>query len=239
MPTVNEDLFKSPRHLPNHLNVSYKKRTIQERLGASEWKSYMVATGGGFNAGGIMGPIELHPGMELWKVTGNALNMGKGTVSEWWCAKNAYKEQTQGLCESVREAAFNGVPLHVYARIASCIKVEWNTIDNIQIIKLNYPATALWGKFAPMTVHDIAAKSNPQYWTPKHDAILEDMRVRGYDLDDPIGDAWLGGMDAYQLFIPGLLGEHVTKLYEAPSEQNELIAKYLGIVLPKAFEWRT
>ena len=42
METVNDQWFRHP-----YLNMAYKG------IGGTQWKSYMEATGGGFNRGGI------------------------------------------------------------------------------------------------------------------------------------------------------------------------------------------
>ncbi|MCZ2721588.1 hypothetical protein O1D97_07955 [Marinomonas sp. 15G1-11] len=221
MKAVNEEWFQHPFNGP-YINTSYKNN----RLGVAHWRSYMEATGGGFNKGGIAGPFVLPAGMELWKLSAYKVGGPKAKVSEWWCAKNPFKEQTHGLRRSLEEAALNGVPLNVYARIASCVKIEWNTLDTLQIIKLNKPVKALWGKFAPMNLHDI---KNPKYWTDKNDARLKQMQQSGYD--PALGDAVLGGLGAYQLFIPGMIGEDVTVVgYANANEQNySEIKRLLGI----------
>ncbi|WP_191600824.1 hypothetical protein [Marinomonas algicola] len=228
MPAVNDQWFRHP-----YINMAYKGNTG----GAVKWRKYMEATGGGFNKGGIAGPFELPVGMELWKVSAHKIGGPKANVSEWWCAKNSFKEQVYGLRRSVEEAALNGVPFHVYARIASCVKIEWNTLDTLQIIKLKKPVKALWGKFAPMNIHDI---KNPKYWTDKNDQRLNDMKKRGYD--PALGDAILGGMDAYQLFIPGMLGEDVTVMGYADAGDTADIKKLLGITNlpsgPTDLNWR-
>lgn len=213
MKTVNEQWFRHP-----YLNMAYKGR------GGTQWKSYREASGGGFNRGGIAGPFVLPVGMELWKVSANRVGMMNDSLSEWWCARRAFKQQTTDLRHSVEEAALNGVPFHVYVRVASCVKIEWNTLDKLQVIRLKQPVKALWGKFAPMNIHDA---KNPRYWTDKNDRRLEDMKRRGYD--PAKGDAVLGGMGAYQLFIPGLLGKHVNFVGDADAGDMNEIKNFLRI----------
>jgi len=234
MQVVNEHWFRHP-----YINMGYKQFKEGGPPPKVQWKAYMEATGGGFNKGGIAGPFVLPVGMELWKLSAYKVGGPKENVSEWWCAKNAYKEQTHGLLRSVEEAALNGVPINVYARIASCVKIEWNTLDTLQIIKLKKPVKALWGKFAPMNLHDI---KNPQYWTVKNDASLMQMKQSGYD--PALGDAVLGGLDAYQFFIPGMRGEDVTVVgyADANSRDNAEIKRLLGITRlpsgPSDLGWR-
>lgn len=226
MNTINDQWFRHP-----YVNMAYKGR------GKTQWKSYMEATSGGFNKGGIAGPFVLPAGMELWKVSAYKVGMLNDRLSEWWCAKGSFKQQTSDLRRSVEEAALNGVPFHVYARVASCVKIEWNTMDKLQVIKLKQPVKALWGKFAPMNVHDV---KNPKYWTDKNTRRLEDMKRRGYD--PAKGDAVLGGLDAYQLFIPGLLGKHVSFSGSADAGDMQAIKNLLKIRdLPKGpndLNWR-
>ena len=58
------------------------------------------------------------------------------------------------------------------------MKINWNTLDNLQIIRLNSPVKALWGKFAPMNLMEA---KNPAYWTDKNDLRLAGMKKAGYD----------------------------------------------------------
>lgn len=226
MQAVNDEWFKHP-----YINMAYK------RGGAAQWQGYQQATGGGFNKGGIEGPYLLPAGMELWKLSQNAVGGGDRGLSEWWCARKPFRQQTGDLKRSVEEAALNGVPLHVYVRVASCVKINWNTLDNLQIIRLNSPVKALWGKFAPMNL--VEAK-NPAYWTDKNDLRLAGMKKAGYD--PQAGDAVLGGMDSYQLFIPGMRGKHVTLVGQCDAHNKAAISSLLGIRdLPKGpqdLAWR-
>ena len=226
MQAINNEWFKHP-----YLNMAYKHR------GNAQWQGYQQATGGGFNRGGIEGPVELPVGMELWKLSQNPVGLGDQKLSEWWCSRKPYRQQNGDLKRCVEEAALNGVPLHVYIRVASCVKINWNTLDNLQIIRLKYPVKALWGKFAPMNLMEA---KNPKYWTDKNDRRLAGMKKAGYD--PAAGDAVLGGMNSYQLFIPGLLGNHVQMLGECDSQDNSAIKNLLGIRdLPKGpqdLSWR-
>ena len=228
MSTVNDQWFRHP-----YLNTAYKGK----KGAPVSWKNYHQATGGGFNKGGIAGPYILPAGMELWKVSANRVGVMEDNLSEWWCARNRFKEQANGLRRNVEEAALNGVPFHVYSRVASCVKIEWNTLDRLQIIKLKKPVKALWGKFAPMNIHDI---KNPKYWTDKNDMRLNDMKKRGYD--PATGDAVLGGMGAYQLFIPGMLGKDVSFVGDADAGDSRDIKRLLGITDlpngPNDLNWR-
>lgn len=212
---VNDALFKHP-----YINVGYKNPPTVK------WRSYMEATGGGFNRGGIQGPVKLPAGMELWKCSANSVPTGNNRLSEWWCARKPFMQQSTEMRRAIEEAALNGVPFNVYVRVASCVKVEWNTLDKLQIIKLLKPAKALWGKFAPMKVHDVASEKS-QYWKDGNRAALADMATRGYNPAQ--GDAILGGMGSYQLFIPGLTGNDVRLIGEADAGSNDAIKRLLNI----------
>jgi len=174
--------------------------------------------------------------MELWKLTARNLPGPGQTLSECWCARQPYKQQTVDLKRSIEQAALNGVPLHVYVRIASCVKIDWNTLDRLQIISLLRPAKALWGKFAPM---NLLAETRSRRWDAVYDRRLAGMKKAGYD---PLaGDAWLGGMDTYQLFIPGLKREDVRLVCECDATKMEAIKTMLNISnLPTAgqLDWR-
>jgi hypothetical protein len=46
--------------------------------------------------------------------------------------------------------ALNGLPFQLYSGVASCVKNAWNTLHRVQIISLNKPVKALWGKRSPI-----------------------------------------------------------------------------------------
>lgn len=204
---------------------------VKTKRDGNQWLHYEQATQGGFPEGGIQGPIILPAGMELWKVTSFDLKEGDELLSEWWSAKTPFKEQTTDLQYSIEEAALNGIPLHVYVRIAGCVRVEWNTLNKLQIIRLKKSVKALWGEFREMPVTK-ADEIDSRFWGNENEERLNDMKKRGYDPDT--GDAILGGMGAHQLYIPGLRGTHVELIGEVGSEDTEGIKKLLGIKdLPK------
>lgn len=236
---INEDYFSNGTNAArNQINLKYKGNSNTDN-----WQPYRIATGGGFNAEGMgMVKVIVPAGTELWKCTSASIKPGPNDrlLSEWWCAANPFLQQTDGIRLMVEEAALNGVPFDVFVRVASCVKVEWNTLDKLQLIKLLRPATAIWGKFAPMKVH---SSKHPTYWRERHDSILHDMATRGYDVSQGTdNDVMLGGMETYQLFIPALHKNHISVKSELPVRDVDGIKKLLGLKSlpsgPKDLKWR-
>ena len=219
MAVLNDSLFSG-----NYMKV-YKKAEDEKRK--FNWKNFRndsSATGGGFQK--VHGPFVLPAGMKIWKLTQNPLGLGDQKVSPWWCARDPYKEQQHGIEHEIATAIINSVPFNIYVRVASCVKVEWNTLDKLQVIKLQQPAKALWGKFEPMHVHDKDSESS-KYWKESNSLTLEKMKQAGYDPEK--SDAILGGLGCYQLFIPGLQGKHVTKILECQADDNEVLKNYFDL----------
>ncbi|MCH2160684.1 MAG: hypothetical protein MK085_02300 [Phycisphaerales bacterium] len=223
------------------------------------WQSYLQATGesprdgnvSGFNYGvnGILGPYLLPAGTKLWRLGGDNIKTrieSDGNMSPWWCAQHRtgfpMNQQSEGLKEAMENAIFNGIPLDMYARIASCVKLEFNTLDNLQMCELRQPAYALWGKFRPLPLTSLYNSNvredrdgRPVYRDTEETApgkvrrnneIMQQMHRGGYQQH---GDHMLGGLEAYQLWIPSLKGRHLTSARNIPANDEGQIRHVLGI----------
>ena len=260
MPACNEQCFfnsQIPDAVARKRVYAWNPATQRET-----WQSYLQATGesprdgnvSGFNYGvnGILGPYLLPAGTKLWRLGWDNIetkvesNGGDGIISPWWCAQQRtgfpMNQQSEGLKEAMENAIFNGIPLDMYARIASCVKLEFNTLDNLQMCELRQPAYALWGKFRPLPLTSLYNRNvtegrngRPVYGdteetTPgvvrRKTQIMQQMHRGGYQQH---GDHMLGGLEAYQLWIPSLKGRHLTSPHNIPANNEGRIRHVLGI----------
>ena len=151
----------------------------------------------GFRPGNVR-VVLLSAGMRLFKLTGYGAFDGRaadpnnpGRVprlsvqSPWWSPVKKFEEDRMGAIGRLQEAEANGLSLKDMVRFASCVKYNWNNLENYVEIMLSTPAYAFWGQFAPMGQRDDGAIENPNF------------------------PELLGGLDdAWQLYIPGMRGFH-------------------------------
>ena len=157
-------------------------------------------------------------GMRLFKLTsygafdGGATdprNPGRtprlGNQSPWWPPVRPFLEDKLGAVGRLKEAELNGLSMKDMVRLASCVKYNWNGLDNYVEITLRRPAKAYWGLFAPMNQNDDLSISNPNF------------------------PAQLGGLDdAWQLYIPNLRGIHYHTVTSIDATNHQQLHAHLA-----------
>ena len=149
----------------------------------------------GFRDGNVR-VVTLPAGTQLYKLTSYGAFDGRahdprnpGRVprlsaqSPWWSSVKPFEEDRIGSIGRLREAEENGLTMKDMVRFASCVKYNWNDLDNYVEITLRKPAKAFWGQFAPMGQNDDGTITNAEF------------------------PELLGGLDdAWQLYIPRMKG---------------------------------
>ena len=152
-------------------------------------------------------------GTKLWKMTQYDFNTNR--VTPWWSPVMPYKDDLKGVRGNLREAAYNGVSAITYVRIAAAVRFDWNRLTMLQQITLKQDAKGLWGQFAPQP------NLSPDKRTQYNELIKESPHIPNM----------VGGLGAWQFWIPNLTGESAKHDF---SERNEdAWVRRLGVILPK------
>jgi len=162
--------------------------------------------------------VTVPANMKLWKMTAWPVNLKR--VTPWWAAVNPWKEDKLGVRGRLKEAALNGVSANHYVRIAAAVRYDWNTLGQYQQISLRQPVKGIWGQFAPQP--NISQNER----LGKLGELLKQC---------PHIPRVLGGMGAWQLYIPNLKGEHIDVEISTDKEAEWL--SFLAIRLPDAHDW--
>ncbi len=164
----------------------------------------------------------LPKGMLLFKLTkGDAPETQYG-VSPWWSSVKPFREDYEGALGRYQQAKLNGIDMSAMVRFMSAVRIDWNDLDNYVQIELKTDARAFWGTYTPQ----------PKWSEPKYN--LADIRARKAKEREVAGGSMmfdvLGGLEAWQLFIPNLKDEHIKRASVISAHDMTALGMALGFV---------
>lgn len=125
---------------------------------------------------------EFTVGARFYKFTGNRLFGSGRRVSPWWSGVAPLESGDPGLAETLRRAQRLGVVAKDFARARSAVTREWNSLENLIVVRLLRPVCGFVGRCA----------SQPYSERPSQGNVV-----------------WIGG--AWQAYIPNLTEVHVAR----------------------------
>ncbi|MBL6457756.1 hypothetical protein JMJ55_20675 [Belnapia sp. T6] len=167
--------------------------------------------------------IETLPkGMLLFKLTKGDAPEGQYGVTPWWSAVRPFKEDDEGALGRYQQAKLNGIDMSAMVRFMSAVRIDWNDLDNYVQVELLDDAKAFWGTFTPQ----------PKWSAPNYN--LADMRARKAQERQVNGSAMLpdvlGGLEAWQLFIPNLRDVHIKRSAVISAHDMTALGMALGFI---------
>jgi hypothetical protein len=140
---------------------------------------------------------QLPKGMLLFKLTkGAAAADPIYGITPWWSAVKPFREDDEGALGRYQQAKLNGIDMSAMVRFMSAVCLDWNDLDNYVQVELLDDARGFWGTYNPMPKH-----SSPDYSIKGIKArALQEARVAAGAVFPDV----LGGLEAWQLFIPNL-----------------------------------
>ena len=146
------------------------------------------------------------------------------SVSPWWSPVKAFKEDRLGAIGRYQEAKLNGISFEAMVRFASAVRVDWNGLDNYQEITLTDSTMAVWGQFEPQPAYSPLEKGNRVKQMVKNIEAKAKIQEKGHYVPE-----FLGGIEAYQFWIPNLLKVDLRNHSSIPSNDNKGLAVMLGL----------
>ena len=146
-----------------------------------------------------------------------------GYLSPWWSVVEPFMEDDLGARGRYLEAKLNGVTMQEMVRFASAVRIDWNDIEEYQEILLNQETKGFWGLFAPQP------KETPDGGNLDQVAKNQTKRARLDQMGVYVPDV-LGGIEAWQLFVPNLKKEHVMVSPTIPSKDMAVLGLHFGLI---------
>lgn len=139
-------------------------------------------------------------------------------LSPWWSPVFPYLDDELGAIGRFLEAQTNGVVMREMVRFASAVSLDWNDLSNyLEVVTLGH-IQCFWGTFAPQRMFSPTASIQQQ-----HNA-LNLAENRGVHVPDT-----LGGIDAWQFYIPNLTIEWVEQRGCIPAHNMAALAAHLNV----------
>ncbi|HEV2609623.1 MAG TPA: hypothetical protein VGU61_05090 [Noviherbaspirillum sp.] len=184
--------------------------------------------------------VSLKSGMKLFKLSSYTVQEGRnGFLSPWWSAVDPFEEDKLGARGRYLEAKANSVSMREMVRFASAIRIDWNDIEEYQEIALQDGAKAYWGGFAPQPA---ATKVDSSKFSLDSPMSVKDMnamvgqmvtnatkRKRLKDMGVYVPDT-LGGIEAWQLYIPNLKLADVKVVPSIPSHDMAALGLHFSVI---------
>jgi hypothetical protein len=186
--------------------------------------------------------VELEAGQKLYKLSSYPVKAGRtGFLSAWWTSVTPFKEDTLGARGRYQEAVANGVSLREMVRFVSAVRVDWNDIEEYQEITLKDSAKCFWGEFGPQpsstpvlsgavagkSVFDMSFAEMNAATTQLAKNASKRKRLRDFGVYVP---DTLGGIEAWQFFIPQLKESDMEKCPSIPSHDMAALALHLSVI---------
>lgn len=152
--------------------------------------------------------VTVPRGTTLWKFTGYPINPNR--YSPWWCTMDEFQENRVTLKDTLREALMNDVSFQTYVRLGAAVRYDWNELTRIRVIQLTEDAKGLWGQFAPQ---------------PKISAGATQVQQAGLQLESPHIPNMVGGLGAWQLWIPNLSNQSANLVADY-RDSNRIMARF-------------
>jgi hypothetical protein len=162
----------------------------------------------------LMNPNSRLPGPERPGHAGELFNINQ-TLSPWWSPVFPYREDQLGAIGRYKEAQANQVTMREMVRFASAVCLDWNDLDNYQEVVTLDDIRCFWGTFAPQRM----LSDNPNGWQ----RALDKADQRGVYVPDT-----LGGIEAYQFWIPNLTIQYVEERAVIPAHDMAALAAHLN-----------
>jgi hypothetical protein len=162
----------------------------------------------------------LTAGMLLFKLTKGEAPETQYGVTPWWSVVRPWKEDEEGALGRYQQAVLNGIDMSAMVRFMSAVRIDWNDLDNYVQVELLTDAKAFWGTYAPQ----------PKWSDPNYS--LADIRGRKDKAVAVSGNVVLpdilGGLEAWQLYIPNLKDEHIKRAPIIPAHDMAALGMALG-----------
>lgn len=185
--------------------------------------------------------VELPKDAKLYKLSSFPVPGDKDKIlSPWWSSVDAYKQDKLGARGRYLEAKKNDVTMKEVVRFASAIRLDWNDVEQYLEIKLKDGAYAYWGRFAPQPSTSPVDTSKIDLLSDKTtvadlDKVTTQMcnnaaaRKRAKDAGSYVPDT-LGGVEAWQLFIPDIKVGDVETSPSIPSHDMAALGVHFSVV---------
>jgi len=181
--------------------------------------------------------VKVPASTRLYKMTANPFDPTR--VSPWWAPVEAFLDDKDGALMRFKEAAYNGVSVNDYMRIANAVSADFNELGKYQEIRLKDEALGMWGQFEPMPIAssvEAIAKGRKLDKAAATDFRAKKLAVALKGL--PSLPAVLGGLGAWQLWIPNLTG-NVCEEVITHDNSDVWISQFFHIDLPAAHSFIT
>ena len=207
--------------------------------------------------GGFLGKkatvVTLRKNCRLWKLSSFKVENSKrtGYLSPWWAVVLPEFDDKLGAVGRYNEAKANQVTMQAMTRFAAAIRVDWNEIAEYQEVELVDEAKAFWGQFEPQPSsslpevgmgaifdhHGLTANFGKGLKPAERAADrksaeeayerIKTIAAKRKKVQDYVPDI-LGGIDAWQLYIPNLKEEHVVVKPSIPSNDMAALAVHFS-----------
>jgi hypothetical protein len=137
------------------------------------------------------------------------------TLTPWWQPVFPFMEDGLGAVGRYMEARANHVTMREMVRFASAVCLDWNDLDNyLEVVTLD-SIRCFWGDYAPQRM----LSDNPG----GYQRALDRAEQRGVHVPDT-----LGGIEAYQFYIPNLTIQYVEERASVPAHDMAALAATLN-----------
>ena len=163
--------------------------------------------------------VTLPKDMSLFKLSAGVVKADpkRGTLTPWWSPVQPFQEDKLGAVGRFQEARLNKVSMREMVRFASAVSVDWNDLDNYLEVSLDESVKCFWGQYTPQPAFQDAKSIKGRVKFFEHQA----KNIYTPDI--------LGGIEAWQFFIPNLLPAHVKVEPTIPAHDMGALAVHLGI----------
>ena len=155
--------------------------------------------------------VTLSGGFRLFKCTsGTSPEHKERGVTPWWSPVLPYREDDEGAAGRYQQAKLNKIDMSSMVRYMSAVCIDWNDLDNyIEVtVRQGVQVCAFWGRFAPQYKFGGLATGpltqNQSEWETR-------VSAGGRDAQSAVLPHALGGLDAWQFYIPGLWDRHIQR----------------------------
>ena len=176
--------------------------------------------------GGQFEIIKVPAGTGLYKLSQYPIvnTSRSNSVSPWWSPVRPFREDKLGAVGRYQEAELNGISFEAMVRFASAVRVDWNGLDNYQEISLTKEVEAVWGQFEPQPAYSPAEKGQKVSQMIKNIEAKIKIQEKGHYVPEI-----LGGIEAYQFWIPNLTKSDLRSSSTIPTKDNKALAVALGL----------
>ena len=183
--------------------------------------------------------VTLDAGTQLFKLSSYPVREGwSGFLSPWWSPVVPFREDKLGARGRYMEARLNQVSMREMVRFASAIRIDWNDIEEYQQIRLKESAKCYWGQFAPQPARTRSVSADFDPLTASFAALNAattqmvknaTKRKRLKDMGVYVPDT-LGGIEAWQFYVPGLKRASVDVAPSIPSHDMILLGQHFSVI---------